>query len=345
MHDARQSAPKQGESMPKTLRLCVIGCGGIAQAYLAATERVPELTLAATVDPDLDRARKAAADDPAVRAVAELDELLDGDGDLGFDAALVLTPPSTHEALTVRLLERGVHVLCEKPLSPSLASARRMIQAARSADRLLMMGSKFRFTPDMAKAKELLDQNTIGDVLLFENVFCARVDMSQRWNSVRSIAGGGVLLDNGCHSVDIARYLLGPVARVQALFGKPVQKLEVEDTVRLLFESGSGAMGAIDLSWSLHKEVPSYVRLYGSKGTLEVGWKISRYKLEGQQDWTNFGEGYDKIGAFRAQLQNFAGAISGTEQPIITEADAVASVQVIEEAYRSAHEQKWHELI
>src|SRR5207247_2212527 len=155
--------------------------------------------------------------------------------------------------------------------------------------------------PDMAKAYALLTGGLIGEILLFENVFCTRVDMSRRWNGRRAIAGGGVLIDNGCHAVDIARYLLGPIARVQAQFGKAVQPLEVEDTGRLLFESKRGAMGSVDLSWSLHKEVPSYVRVYGAKGTLEIGWRVSRYKLEGQKDWTPFGQGYDKVGAFAAQ--------------------------------------------
>ena len=329
-------------SKTKTLRICVFGCGGIAQAYLQAMQRVPNVQLVSVVEPDSDRAQQAA--EPGTKVFANIDDMFEA-GPPDFDAALILTPPNTHEPLAIRLLEAGIHVLCEKPLTTSVSSARRMLQAAKTADRQLMMGSKFRFTPDMARAKELLDAGTIGQVTLFENQFCASVDMSKRWNSIQSIAGGGVLVDNGSHSIDIARYLLGPISRVQAQFGKPIQKLEVEDTVRVSFESQSGAMGSIDLSWSLHKEVPSYVRLYGSLGTLEIGWKISRYKLQGDNEWVNFGEGYDKIGAFRAQLENFANSIAGSEEPIITEADAIASVTVIEEAYRSAHEQKWHELI
>jgi len=329
-------------SQTATLRLCVIGCGGIAQAYLQAVQRLTNMQLVAVVDAEHERAKAAAGVD--TKAFTSLEEVLEG-GSVDFDAALVLTPPNTHEALTTRLLQAGIHVLCEKPLTTSVASARRMLQAAKSAGRQLMMGSKFRFTPDMARAKQLIDAGTIGAVTLFENQFCACVDMSNRWNSLHSIGGGGVLVDNGCHSVDIARYLLGPISRVQAQFGKPIQKLEVEDTARVSFESKSGAMGSIDLSWSLHKEVPSYVRLYGSLGTLEIGWKISRYKLQGDNEWVNFGEGYDKIGAFKAQLVNFGNSIAGTETPVITETDAIASVQVIEEAYRSAQEQKWHEII
>jgi len=323
------------------LRLAIIGCGGIAQAYLQALARTKDLQLVAAVDVDPARATAALAGTGG-RAFTDVRAML---AEAPADAALVLTPPNTHETISVRLLQQGVNVLCEKPLTTSTPSAMRMLQAATATRRLLMMGSKFRYTPDVGKAHELLAQGIVGEPLLFENVFCARVDMTKRWNSVRAIAGGGVLLDNGCHSVDIARFLLGPIARVQAQFAKPVQPLEVEDTARLLFESQDGVMGSVDLSWSLHKEVPSYVRVYGSKGALEVGWRVSRYKLEGQKDWTPFGQGYDKVGAFAAQLANFAAAIRGRQAPVITEVDALASVQVIEAAYRSAQAQKWHELL
>ena len=322
------------------LRLCVVGCGGIAHAYLTALRNVPDLQVTCAIDLDKPRADAAIAGS-STRTFTSVDAML---AESECDAALVLTPPNTHEEISIRLLAAGVHVLCEKPLATSTQSAQRMLQAAATAGRLLMMGSKFRYTKDMTRAHELLNQGLIGAPLLFENVFCTRVDMTERWNSVPAISGGGVLIDNGCHSVDIARYLLGPIEHVQAQFGKPVQRIKVEDTARLLFLSRSGTMGSVDLSWSLHKEVRSYVSIYGAEGTLEIGWQTSRYKLFRDSEWTLFGNGYDKIDAFRAQLANFAAAIRGREAPVIQEVDALASVQVIEAAYRSAAAPKWHVL-
>src|SRR5690606_16653020 len=158
-------------------------------------------------------------------------------------------------------------------------------EAARRAGRTLMMASKFRYVADVLAARELVADGLIGRLLLFENAFRSRVDMSGRWHADPAIAGGGVLIDNGCHSVDVARLLCGPLARIQAQFAAPAQPLEVEDTARILFESEGGAMGAIDLSWSLHKEITSFVRLYGSGGTLEIGWRRSRHKLAGRDEW------------------------------------------------------------
>lgn len=316
------------------LRLGIVGCGGIAQAYLQALQRLPQWQLVAAVDPDPAARQRL----PGVPGFADLEALLAGP--IACDAALVLTPPDRHEALSCRLLERGLHVLCEKPLAPSLPAALRMLAVARRHDRRLMMGSKFRYTKDVQKAHDLLAEGFCGQVVLYENVFCAYVAMAGRWHAEPSTSGGGVLIDNGCHSVDVARYLLGPIARVQAQFGRQVQALAVEDTARLLFTSESGALGSIDLSWSLFKETPAYVRVHGDAGTLEIGWQQSRCKRRDDAQWTVFGNGYDKVAAFAAQLADFAYAIDGGT-PVIGDADALASVAVIDTAYRSAREERW----
>jgi predicted dehydrogenase len=215
-----------------------------------------------------------------------------------------------------------------------------MLQCAETADRRLMMGSKFRYTADVTKARALLDEKVCGDIVIYENVFCSHVDMTQRWNSKAQISGGGVLIDNGCHSVDLARYLLGPLAKVQAQFGTRVQPLEVEDTARMLFQSQSGALGSIDLSWSIRKETDAYVRLHGTEGTLEIGWRRSRWKTS-DGEWQEFGNGYDKIAAFQAQLENFVACITDDTAAVIVATDALASVVVVDCAYQSAQEERW----
>jgi predicted dehydrogenase len=315
--------------------LLLVGAGGIAVAYLQALLRTPALRLRAIVDPSptaRERHRELVpvfADLEAVWAAA-----------VPAQAALVLAPPAHHEALTCALLQRGLHVLCEKPLAPSPAAAARMLACAAANRRRLMMGSKFRYTEDVARARQLLDERRCGDVVMYENVFCSHVDMTARWNSDPAISGGGVLIDNGCHSVDLARFLLGPIARVQAMFGRRAQPLPVEDTARILFESQSGALGSIDLSWSVHKETDAYVRIHGTAGTIEIGWRASRWKPVGGA-WQQFGNGYEKVAAFAAQLADFAAGVTSDRAPVIDDADALASVVVVDCAYRAAAERRW----
>jgi predicted dehydrogenase len=322
-----------------TIRFAIVGAGGIAQSWAQAFLGHPDATLVAVCDVREDAAAKL-ADTLGAAAYSNLDHLL---SDGRFDAAILSTPPDTHEEFAIRLLEAGVHVICEKPFTIGVESAHRMIAAARRAERVLTMASKFRYVPDVIKAKSLIDDGLIGDVALFENAFTSRVDMRSRWNADPQISGGGVLIDNGAHSLDLTRYFLGPLAEVHAIEGRRFQPLKVEDTVQVFVHTVAGVLGTIDLSWSINKERESFIELHGLKGTLRIGWKKSVYKL-GSGDWITFGNGYDKTTAFRDNLGNFARHIMGREPLVIQSDDALANVAAIDAAYLSMHRSEWSRL-
>ena len=135
-------------------------------------------------------------------------------------------------------MEQGVHVLCEKPLAISTEEAIRMADTAERCQVVFSMGSKFRFVADVQKAREIIDSGILGDIILYENTFAGFCDMSKRWNSQPAISGGGVLIDNGTHSVDILRYLLGNITELQVVEGRRIQNLPVEDTALLFARTG-----------------------------------------------------------------------------------------------------------
>lgn len=323
---------------PAPVRFVLIGAGGISKAYAQAFQQTLPGQLVGVADVRPEAASEVAAIVGA-KAFTSVTKMVE---ELRPDAAVVCTPPSTHPDICIQLMELGVHVLCEKPLAVNSDEALRMTDAASRYGIVFSMGSKFRFVSDVQKAREILEAGTLGEIILYENTFAGFVDMSRRWNSQPEISGGGVLIDNGTHSVDILRFLLGPIAELQVVEGRRVQKLAVEDTVHLFARTQSGVMGAIDLSWSMNKVQPHFISIYGSRGTLYIGWKESKYKTVENQDWVIFGPGYDKVASFANQLKNFAGAIRGTEALIITPEDALASVRVIETAYAALRSEKWH---
>jgi predicted dehydrogenase len=319
------------------LRFGIVGAGAIAQSYVQAFDRCPGVQLAAVADVRLEAA-KALAEVGGARPFESYKAMRK---EAGLDAVIVCTPPAVHPEICTYFLERKIAVLCEKPMSIDSKSARGMIDTARRNGVKFTMASKFRYVEDVVRAKGIVTSGILGDIVLFENAFTSRVDMSARWNSNIAISGGGVLIDNGTHSIDIMRYFLGPVADVHVVEGKRSQGLEVEETVRIFVRSESGVLGNIDLSWSINKELERYINIYGTQGTVCVGWKESKYRQTSSRDWVVFGKGYDKVQAFSAQIRNFAGAIRGEEALLITAEDALASVEVIEAAYADLRRSHW----
>jgi predicted dehydrogenase len=325
------------------LRFGLVGAGRIAETYAQAFERlavagIAEIAGVADVRPEAGPALAGWLGCPSFTSHLAMSAAC------ALDAVLVCTPPVTHPEIAIHFLRRGVHVLCEKPLSIDAKSARLMAHTARRSGAILTMASKFRYVEDVVRAKSLVEAGAIGEVVQVDNSFASRVDMTARWNSDPALSGGGVLIDNGTHSVDLMRVFLGPLTSLQIVEGPRSQGLAVEESVRLFVRNARGALGSIDLSWSVGKEVDSYLHLYGTEGVLQVGWRQSRYRLSektGQSEWVSFGTGYDKVGAFQGQIDNFVRAIQGEEDLRITMDDALASIEVIEAAYQALHGSRW----
>ncbi len=321
----------------KPIGLALIGCGGIAQTHLEAISKVPRIELRAVYDIHPDTARKATLTNRA-RVARDLSDIWQ---DPFIESVLICTPPATHRDLILDALKANKHVLCEKPFTIHSADTEAIKKLAKRSKKLVMMASKFRFVKDVIEARKLVQSGAIGDIVLSEVIFCSMVNMENRWNSNPKIAGGGVLIDNGSHAVDVIRYVVGPIKSVYAQAGKRAQRMKAEDTARLHFETEDGIIGMVDLSWSLYKHTASYVNIFGTKGTIEVGWKESLIWDPLNKTSKVFGEGYKKLDAFVSQIEHFADCVRHQTQPILGLDDALESVRVIEAAYTSIREKKW----
>jgi predicted dehydrogenase len=319
------------------LRFGIIGAGAIAQSYVAVFNRLQFARVVGVADPHTQRGQVVAEalDCPAFESHDDLMDQVD------CDAAVICTPPATHVEVGLDVIERGIPVLCEKPLALDLSSARKLVNAAETAGVPLTMAAKFRYVDNAVQAKGIVDSGDLGEVVLFDNIFASHTPMAGRWNADPAVSGGGVLMDHGTHSVDIARYFLGSISDVMAVAPRRVQALPVEDTAQMFIRSADGVCGTIDLSWSIDMQADRYVSIYGSEGTINVGWRESKWRPVSGADWIKFGNGYDKIKAMGAQVANFCHAVQGREELLITAEEAVASVAVIEAAYASLDRNAW----
>lgn len=316
------------------LRFGIVGTGAIANTYAQAFGSCGEGTIVAVADISAESSN-AMAEKLCCLSYQDHQEMAEH---CDLDAVIVCTPPVTHPEVCISLLERRINVLCEKPFSIEVCEAHRMIDAAKANGVLLTMASKFRYANDVVSAKSMVASGILGDLVLFENVFASRVDMTSRWNSRPKISGGGVLIDNGTHSVDLMRYFLGPLRDIHVHEGTREQGLPVEETVTVFVRSANGVSGSIDLSWNMSKQRASYLDIYGSRGVISVGWKESKYLDYSHGEWVTFGSGYDKVQAFRSQIDNFSRALRDEEALLITSEDALASVSAIEAAYGAMRE-------
>lgn len=319
------------------MRIGLIGLGRAGSVHLQAWQHVADAEVVAVCDPSA-AARKRARElgirtysDPAVMLASA-----------NLDGVTIATPPADHAELAIASLERGLHVLCEKPLALTTWDALAMLKAASRHHRQLLLATKFRHVPELATARELITTGKLGVPIAFEVSFCSPVDMSKRWNAHRRLAGGGVIIDNGCHAFDIMSYLFGSVTRVQTNLHRPLQKLGVEDGATIQVRAGDGVVGKADVSWSLSTGRNSYVKVHGSRGTVEVGWQETRVKYLGK-DWETIGGAYDKIDAHRRMQTCFveSSKTNGTTEPWISTVECLRTVAAVEAAYRSVHSGGW----
>ena len=322
---------------PRDLRFGLVGAGGIAQTYAQVFQDQSCGRIVGVADTRGDAARAVAE----VLGCASYDSAVQLADSVSLDAVIVCTPPDSHPKICRLFLERSVHVLCEKPLSTDVAGATELLAAARRSGKTLAMASKFRYVEDVVQAKSILLSGILGKPYAMRVTFRSPVDMSGRWNSNAAVSGGGALIDNGTHAVDLVRYLVGPIQEVFAAEGRRLRCLPVEETVQVVCRTADGLLATLDLSWSVPDVARDYVQIACSGGGLRMGWKESGYRRLPTAEWVCFGRGYRKLQAIHRQVENFARAVVAEEPLLISEEDALASAEVIAAGYRSLSSGRW----
>ena len=231
---------------------------------------------AAIVDPSPEMAAEAAKLAPEAKRVATLDELLDA----GLDGLVIATPSAMHAEQSIRALERGVAVFCQKPLGRNAAEARAVVDAARAADRLLCVDLSYRFTEGARRIRELICGGELGRVYAADLVFHNAYGPDKPWFYDPALSGGGCVMDLGVHLVDLALWSLDfpQVAEVSAKLlsgGEPLGSVQdrVEDYAVATLELQTGAVLRLACSWRLPagRDAIISAAFYGTGGGAALG--------------------------------------------------------------------------
>lgn len=316
------------------LKCAIAGCGGIARVHLDAMKNIPDIEPAACLDADIAAAQQMAAQ-AGCPAFDDLDKMLDC---VPLDCLIVSTPPAFHADIACKVLDRGIHVLCEKPVAINLAQAQTMAAAAQKNGVRLIPAFCHRFAASSAKMRDMILQDSIGSPALVNILFCGDGSgLAGRWFSNRALSGGGVIMDTLVHSIDLFHYLAGYAVEVHCTATCGILGLDVEDTALVNLKSPDGVIGDLFGSWATPSGC-ARIEIMGSKGTLFFDYNIPDILV-----WRRSGMGEEHISIpsaserFTNQLRHFAGLVRGrAAAPVISERDAVESMRVAEECMTAA---------
>ncbi|MBN2551515.1 MAG: Gfo/Idh/MocA family oxidoreductase [Spirochaetales bacterium] len=268
------------------LRWGLIGCGDIARKRVAPALRdLESCRLVAVSRAQHERAEQFAREFGAERWYKDWRELLK---DEEIDAVYIATPPHLHAEQTIAAAEAAKHVICEKPMALDSQECRRMIAACRGGGVRLSIAYYRHFYPVVARIKELLAAGEIGKVVLaeiraFEN-YRPEPDDPKYWVTRKERAGGGPLMDFGCHRIEVLLNIMGAVSRAWGSQGRLLTDWDVEDTSISLFEFQSESKGMLAVSRAVEEPQDS-LDIYGSAGSIHVpvlnGGSLSVYKGAG----------------------------------------------------------------
>ena len=243
-----------GQASVRRPRVGFLGVGWIGHHRMKAIVETGAVDVAAIADPSAEMAAQAGRLAPAAQLVATLDDLLDA----GVDGVVIATPTALHAEQSIRALERGVAVFCQKPLGRTVDEVRAVVNAARAADRLLAVDFSYRFIEGMRQICDLVRGGELGRVYAVDLVFHNAYGPDKPWFHDRELAGGGCVMDLGVHLVDLALWVLDfpAVSGVSAkLFanGMPLglRPDQVEDYAVATLELATGEAVQIACSWRL----------------------------------------------------------------------------------------------
>ncbi|WP_129790742.1 Gfo/Idh/MocA family protein [Sphingosinicella sp. CPCC 101087] len=246
-----------------------LGVGWIGRHRMEAMLAGGAVEAVAVADPSDEAAAEALRLAPAARRVPDLDAMLD----LGPDGIVIATPSALHAGQSVRALEAGAAVFCQKPLGRTAAEVEGVVEAARRADLLLGVDLSYRHTEGMKKIRALADGDALGRLYAADLVFHNGYGPDKGWFYDPAQSGGGCVMDLGVHLVDLALWMLHfpEVREVSARLyaqGRPVAAGEVEDHAVVTLDLANGATVRVACSWRLQVGCDAVIsaEFYGTEG-------------------------------------------------------------------------------
>jgi predicted dehydrogenase len=325
------------------VRVAVIGCGLIGRRRADIVRRSPGDELVIVADVDEGRASSLATKIGCL-ATTEWQEVVARED---VEIIVVSTTNDWLAPITIAALQHGKHVLCEKPPGRNPEEARRMMEAAKGSGRKLKIGFNHRHHAAVWKAKELFDQGSVGEPLFIHCRYGhgGRPGYEQEWRADPEVSGGGELLDQGIHAIDLFRWFLGDFTKTFGYADTWFWNMPVEDNAFALFRTAKGQVASLHASWTQWKNLFCF-EVFGRDGYLIVEGlggsygperlRVGRRKMEGgppEEEVLGF-PGPDT--SWEVEWREFVSAIRENREPLANGYDGWQAMRMVYAIYESA---------
>jgi UDP-N-acetyl-2-amino-2-deoxyglucuronate dehydrogenase len=331
-----------------TIHIGLIGSGNIADTHARAALAIPGVAISAICGTHPEKTAKLCKNYGGV-PFEEIEKFL---AHRPMDMVIIGSPSGLHAEHGIKAARHGLHVLTEKPIDISTARADALIAECDKADVKLGVLFQDRSKPDVLRLKSFLDEGALGKPILAD----AQVKWyrppeyygNSSWRGKLPLDGGGALINQGVHTVDLLLWLMGDVVSVQAQMKTALHRIEGEDTVIALLEFASGAMGTLVAATSAYPGYPRRLELTGSEGTvilehdriIRADLRIPRPDLIGNDSGDRNQQAtsavVSDVRGHQAILEDFLRAIKTNSRPACDGKEGRRSVALIEAIYESA---------
>lgn len=325
------------------MKVGLVGAGLQGLRRARALRAFDDTSLAIVADVNREKA-ETLAKEMGCQATTNWKEVV---GKQHIDAVLICTPPNLHAAIATEAIKSGKHVLCEKPLGRNSQEAKEILEAARRYGVKLKCGLNHRHHPGIQQARKWFDEGVIGEPIFMRCRYGigGRPGYEKEWRMKREISGGGQLMDQGIHVLDLARWFLGDFVEASGFLQTAFWDIApLEDNAFALLKTERGKVASIHVSWTQWKNIFSF-EIFGMDGYIVVeglGGSYGREKATlGKRDFSKpFSEetiefrGEDR--SWHEEWKEFTNAIKENREPAGNGQDCVQTLKLVETIYKSA---------
>ncbi len=335
-----------------SIGVAVAGCGMIGGVHVTALREIPDAMVAGAWSRSPERTKEFAAQHQ-VRGYGSYAELL---ADPAAQAVIICLPSGYHVEYGIKAAEAGKHVIVEKPIDVTETRAMALITACQKAGRHLSVVFQNRYTPASRKLRQALDAGLLGKLILGDAYVkwyrTPQYYAGSPWRGTKAVDGGGALINQAIHTIDLLQWFMGGVKRVSGLVRTSTHTIEGEDLGVAVVEFLNGAVGVIEGTTAVQPASKERLEIHGQKGSVTLaGGYVTSWKVEGcaEADYVDplpasfggtAGPGISHVN-HTAQLADILGAIRAGKPSPLSGEEGLKALKIVRGIYESSATGRW----